>query len=67
MNQGEQLQDTFRALSGSQESNASNGVQIGAKTKKLWPLEDNCTKLKDNFATYEIFASHVSNLRNLPM
>ena len=35
----------------SQESNASNGVQIIAKTKKLWPFEDNRTKLSENFAT----------------
>ena len=39
---------------GSQESNASNGVQIGAEMKKLWALEDNRTKLKDNFTSYEI-------------
>ena len=35
---------------GSQESNASNGVQFGAETKKLWPIEGNCAKLKRNFA-----------------
>ena len=35
---------------GSKESNASNGVQFGAKTKKLWPIEGNCAKLKRNFA-----------------
>ena len=44
---------SFRS-SGSQESNASNDVQIRAEMKKLWPLEDNRTKLKDNFASYEI-------------
>ena len=33
---------------GSQESNASNGVQIRAEMKKLWPLEDNHTKLKSH-------------------
>ena len=44
---------SFRS-SGSQESNALNSVQIGAKMKKLWPLEDNRTKLKDNFASCEI-------------
>ncbi|WKA10532.1 hypothetical protein VitviT2T_028098 [Vitis vinifera] len=43
----------FRS-SGSQESNASNGAQIRAKIKKLWSLEDNGTKLKDNFASCEI-------------
>ena len=39
----------FRSL-GSQESNASNGVQIGAEMKKLWPFEDNRAKLSENFA-----------------
>ena len=39
----------FRIL-GSQESNALNSVQIGAETKKLWPLENNRTKLSENFA-----------------
>ncbi|KAL6342439.1 hypothetical protein AAG906_011129 [Vitis piasezkii] len=32
-----------------QESNASNGVQFRAETKKLWPIEGNCAKLKRNF------------------
>ena len=36
-------------ISGSQESNASNGVQFGAEMKKLWPIEGNCAKLKRNF------------------
>ena len=48
---------------GSQESNSSNGVQIGVEMKKLWPFEDNCTKLKDNFASCEITKF---NLRNQP-
>ena len=39
----------FRSL-GIQESNTSNGVQIGAETKKLWPFEDNRIKLCENFA-----------------
>ncbi|RVW78313.1 hypothetical protein CK203_055775 [Vitis vinifera] len=39
----------FRS-SGSQEFNASNGVQIGVETKKLWSLQENCTELKENFA-----------------
>ena len=34
---------------GSQESNASNSVQIGVEMKKLWPFEDNYAKLKDHF------------------
>ena len=40
---------SFRSL-GSQKSNALNSVQIGAETKKLWPLENNRTKLSENFA-----------------
>ena len=44
---------SFQIL-GSQKSNALNSVQIGAKMKKLWPLEDDYTMLKDNFASYEI-------------
>ncbi|RVW66843.1 hypothetical protein CK203_066137 [Vitis vinifera] len=39
----------FRS-SGSQESNASNGVQIGVETKKLWSLQENWTELSGNFA-----------------
>ncbi|KAL6311812.1 hypothetical protein AAG906_033327 [Vitis piasezkii] len=39
----------FRSL-GSQESNASNGVQIGVETKKLWSLQENWTELSGNFA-----------------
>ena len=52
---------SFRSL-GSQESNALNGVQIGAEMKKLWSFEDNCTKLKMNFATLNLNAkfSHQS-------
>ena len=38
----------FRSL-GSQESNTSNSLQIGAKMKKLRPFEDNCTKLEGHF------------------
>ena len=44
---------SFRSL-GSQESNASNNMQIRAEMKKLWPLEENRTKLKGNFASCEI-------------
>ncbi|RVW23423.1 hypothetical protein CK203_094557 [Vitis vinifera] len=36
--------------SGSQESNASNGVQIGVETKKLWSLQETWTELSGNFA-----------------
>ena len=53
---------------GIQESNASNGVQIGAKTKKLWPFEENRAKLCENFAaaksTYENFAAAKSTYEN---
>ena len=31
----------FFLRSGSHESNASNGVQIGVETKKLWSLQEN--------------------------
>ena len=40
--------------SGSQQSNASNGSQIGVEMKKLEPLEADHTKLKANFAGCEI-------------
>ena len=40
---------SFRS-SRSQESNTLNGVQFGAKTRKLWPIEGDCTKLRRNFA-----------------
>ena len=48
--------------SGSQESNASNRVQFGAKIRKIWPLEDNCIKLSANFAqpTMHVRISHSS-------
>ena len=52
----------FRSL-GSQESNALNGAQIRAEMKKLWPLEDNCAKLKGNFTSCEITKC---KLRNQP-
>ena len=35
--------------SGSQQSNASNGVQFGVKTKKLQPLQDDHSELKEAF------------------
>ena len=40
---------SFRSF-GSYELNTSNSVQFRAETKKLWPFEGNCTKLKRNFA-----------------
>ena len=37
--------------SGSQEYNASNRVRFGAEMRKIWPLEDNCSRLVRNFRT----------------
>ena len=54
----------FQSL-GSQESNASNRSQIRAEMKKLWPLEDNRTKLKDNFASCEMDTFSLRNFRKL--
>ena len=34
--------------SGSQESNASNCVRFGAEMRKIWPSEDNCSRLVRN-------------------
>ncbi|RVW72359.1 hypothetical protein CK203_056244 [Vitis vinifera] len=34
--------------SGSQDSNASNCVRFGAEMRKIWPSEDNCSKLMRN-------------------
>ena len=47
---------SFR-ISGIQESNASNGVKIGSEMKKLWPFEDNRTKLSENFTAAKPLAS----------
>ena len=47
---------SFRS-SGSQESNALNGVWIGVEMKNLWPFEDNCIKLCENFAAQSPFRS----------
>ena len=44
-------------ISESQESNDSNHVRFGAEMKKIWPSEDNCIKLRDNFAPCEIGTS----------
>ena len=44
-------------ISGSEESNASNCVQFGAKMRKIWPSKDNCIKLRDNFTPCEIETS----------
>ena len=37
----------------SQESNDSNHVQFGAEMRKIGPSEDNCIKLRDNFARWK--------------
>ena len=37
----------------SQESNGSNHVRFGAEMRKIWPSEDNCIKLRDNFARWK--------------
>ena len=39
----------FRS-SESQESNGLNHVWFGAEMRKIWTSEDNCIKLRDNFA-----------------
>ncbi|KAL6337993.1 hypothetical protein AAG906_007796 [Vitis piasezkii] len=36
----------------SQESNGSNHVRFGAEMRKIWPSEDSCIKLSDNFARW---------------
>ena len=49
--------------SGSQESNALNRVWFGAKMRKIWPSEDNCSKLvrnSHNTFSCEKFAQHIS-------
>ena len=67
---------SFRS-SGSQESYASNSVQFGVETKKLWPFEGKCAKLKRNFVltfpnakifaltfpNAKIFIAHFSNVK----
>ncbi|RVW89129.1 hypothetical protein CK203_040303 [Vitis vinifera] len=37
----------------SQESNDSNHVRFGAEMRKIRPSEDNCIKLRDNFARWK--------------
>ncbi|KAL6310831.1 hypothetical protein AAG906_019468 [Vitis piasezkii] len=53
----------FRS-SGSQESNASNGVQIRVETKKLWSLQENCTELSGNFAHLNPRCENFRTVRN---
>ena len=54
--------------SGSQESNASNRVRFGAEMRKIFPLEDNCSKLmRNSHNTFSLcercakFAHHLPN------
>ena len=47
---------SFQSLE-SQESITSNGARFGVKTKKLWPFEDDCAKLKGNVAAAPHFAT----------
>ncbi|RVW12286.1 hypothetical protein CK203_111937 [Vitis vinifera] len=42
------------------ESIASNGARFGVETKKLWPFEDDCTKLNGNVAAIPHFATESS-------
>ena len=44
--------------SGSQESNASNHVRFGAEMRKIWPSEDNCSRLvRNSHNTFQIRTS----------
>ncbi|KAL6323775.1 hypothetical protein AAG906_002243 [Vitis piasezkii] len=54
---------SFQIL-GSQESIASNGVQIGVETKKLWSLQENCTELSGNFAHLNPRCENFRTVRN---
>ena len=37
----------------SQESNDSNHVRFGAEMRNIWPSEDNCIRLSENFARWK--------------
>ncbi|KAL6313674.1 hypothetical protein AAG906_010092 [Vitis piasezkii] len=39
-------------ISGSQESNASNRVRFGAEIRKIWPSEDNCSRVFSKYGCY---------------
>ncbi|RVW28131.1 Retrovirus-related Pol polyprotein from transposon RE1 [Vitis vinifera] len=47
--QPDQMEAHQKTSSGSQKSNASNGVQFGVETKKLQPLQANHSELKEAF------------------
>ena len=46
----------------SQESNGSNHVRFGAELRKIWPLEDNCIRLIENFARWKSRCEFLSPL-----
>ncbi|WKA10565.1 hypothetical protein VitviT2T_028130 [Vitis vinifera] len=50
--------------SGSQESNASNRIRFGAEMRKIWPLEDNCSRLVRNSHNTLKLAQHLQLVRN---
>ena len=47
--------------SGSQESNASNRVWFGAKMRKIWPSEANCSRLVRKFRTTPCVVRNLHN------
>ncbi|RVW74386.1 hypothetical protein CK203_056840 [Vitis vinifera] len=47
---------------GSQKSNASNRVRFGAEMRKIWPSEDNCSRLVRNSHNTLKFAQHLQSL-----
>nr|CAN77451.1 hypothetical protein VITISV_010550 [Vitis vinifera] len=52
--------------SGSQESNASNRVRFGAEMRKIWPSEDNCSRLVRNFRTTPCVVRVLCEIRTTP-
>ena len=53
--------------SGSQESNASNRVRFGAEMRKIWPSEDNCSRLVRKFRTTPSKFTHPMRGANFPL
>ena len=51
--------------SGSQESNAWNRVRFGAEMRKIWPSENNCSRLVRNSHNTLKFAQHLQLVRSL--
>ena len=52
-------------ISRSQESNALNRVRFRAEMRKIWPSEDNCSKLVRNPHNTLKFAQHLQLVRSL--